>query len=127
MICDSYKHIFYVTDRKKVRKKSRSINSSSTSESSKISAQDLQLVVDRLLCNQYRSSTAKTYFSVWRQFNTFVIKLDIKPPTWEERTTLFVASLIDRGVQSSSVKSYVSAIKKMLTDDGYIWDDRKFC
>ena len=32
---------------------------------------------------------------------------------------------IDQGMQSSTVKSYISAIKKMLVDDGYPWDDKK--
>ena len=32
---------------------------------------------------------------------------------------------IDQGMQSSTVKSYVSAIKKTLIDDGYSWDDNK--
>ena len=49
----------------------------------------------------------------------------MKPNSWEEHATLFVAQLIDDGMQSSSVKSYVSAIKRILIDDGYPWDDRK--
>ena len=47
------------------------------------------------------------------------------PQSWEERTALFVAFQVDRGMKSSSVKSYISAIKKMLQNDGYIWDDKK--
>ena len=48
------------------------------------------------------------------------------PRTWEDRTTLFIGYKIDNdGLQSSSVRSYVSAIKRILMDDGYPWDDQK--
>ena len=36
---------------------------------------------------------------------------------------LFVASLIERGIQSSTLKSYISAIKGILIDNNYDWDD----
>ena len=49
----------------------------------------------------------------------------MKPPSWEDRVTLFIGYKVDQGINSSTVKCYVSAIKKMLTDDGYPWDDRK--
>ena len=56
----------------------------------------------------------------------FLLKLDVKPASWEERTTLFIAHLIhDKGIQSSTVKSYISAIKCMLVDDDYDWQDDK--
>ena len=54
-----------------------------------------------------------------------MINLDVKPTSWEDRVTLFIGYKIDQGINSSTVKSYVSAIKKMLTDDGYPWDDKK--
>ena len=38
---------------------------------------------------------------------------------------LFVAELIDRGLQSQSIKSYVSGIKRILSNDGHIWDNDK--
>ena len=85
----------------------------------------MRRIVDKLLLQQNRTSTCQTYFRIWRQFNRFVISLDIKPALWEERVTLFIAHLIDRGLQSNSVKSYVSAIKKILVDDGYEWEDKK--
>ena len=73
----------------------------------------------------HRNSTAQNYLGIWRQFNKFVINLDYKPQTWEDRVTLFIAFKIEDGMQSSTVKSYVSAIKKLLVDDGYPWDDQK--
>ena len=57
------------------------------------------------------------------QFNKFVISLDSKPKLWEDRTTLFIGYLVDKGMQSSTVKSYVSAIKKTFVLDGYKRDD----
>ena len=45
---------------------------------------------------------------------------------WKDRTSLFIAHLIhERRFQSTSVKSYVSAIKKTLVIDGYKWIDEK--
>ena len=51
------------------------------------------------------------------------MRLDSKPDSWEERTSLYAAHLVDRGVQSQTLKTYVSAIKRTLVDDGYIWND----
>ena len=88
-----------------------------------ISTSDVERIVNGLIGKQHRDSTAKTYLSVWRQFNKFVIILDRKPKLWEDRTTLFIGYLVDRGMQSTTVKSYVSAINKTLITDGYEWDD----
>ena len=62
---------------------------------------------------------------VWRRFNQFVLKLDRRPHSWEDRASLFVAHLVQRGMQSATIKSYISAIKKALVNDGYQWDDTK--
>ena len=45
--------------------------------------------------------------------------------SWEEKTALFGAYLVDNGIQSSTFKSYFSAIKHVLKLDGYQWDDNK--
>ena len=97
----------------------------SSSTSSRISSKHMQLIIDKLLGQTTRNSTTNNYLSIWRQFNKFVINLDKKPKLWEERVMLFIGYKIDQGMQSSSVKSYISAIKKMLVDDGYPWDDQK--
>ena len=99
-------------------------NGSVSSESSKISAKHMNNIIDRLMCQQTRESTSKTYLSIWHQFNMFLIRLDHRPRSWEDRTTLFVGYLVEKGYQSSTVKSYVSAIKKMLLIDGYRWNDK---
>ena len=51
------------------------------------------------------------------------MKLDEIPDNWETRTALFVAYKIQNGTQSSSIKSYVSAIKCILINDKYDWKD----
>ena len=91
--------------------------------SSRISTSHMESIVEKLMMLQHRSSTARNYLSIWRQFNKFVLSLDRRPKLWEDRTTLFVGYLIDTGMQSSTVKSYVSAIKKTLVLDGYKWDN----
>ena len=59
--------------------------------------------------------------------NKFLLKLDHKliNTSWEQKTTLFGAYLVDNGIQSSTLKSYFSAIKHILKQDGYLWDDNK--
>ena len=85
----------------------------------------MNVIRDKLKNSKNRKSTTSNYLSIWRQFNRFVIKLDSKPPTWEERLILFVGQLVQDGMQSSTVRSYISAIKGTLTDDGYIWNENR--
>ena len=85
----------------------------------------MEQVLIMLKNNKHRTRTKENYLRVWRMFNNFIIKLDKIPSSWEERLLLFIAYLIDRGSQSSTVKSYVSAIKCILVDDGYEWNDSK--
>ena len=33
--------------------------------------------------------------------------------------------MVENGAKSATLKSYISAIKSILTDDGYIWDNKK--
>ena len=83
-------------------------------------------ILEKLKQHRVKSSTQKSYISTWRRFNQFVIRLDKKPDTWEERTAMFLAYLIeDRHIKSATIASYVSAIKSVLRDDGYHWDDNK--
>ena len=100
------------------------MDKSSTSSQSRISTADMRRIVEELMSKQQRCSTAKNYLSVWCQFNKFVMSLDVKPDIWEDSTTLFIGYLIKKGIQSGTIKSYVSAIKKTLVTDGYDWDDK---
>ena len=101
--------------------------SSKSSTSSKISVEYISSVLEKLKNRQTRDSTAKTYISVWRHLNRFIISLDYKGGSlsWEEKTALFGAYLVDNGIQSATLKSYFSAIKHILKQDGYLWDDKK--
>ena len=108
--------IFLVVERRK---------SSSSSTSSRISAQHMTNIMEKLKCKMVRDSTANNYLTIWRSFNKFLIRLDRKPNTWEERTALFCTFLIEKGHQSSTIKSYVSAIKTTLKLDSYIWNDKQ--
>ena len=99
--------------------------SSDSSSTSSVSIRYLKAILENLKFIQNRESTRKNYFSVWRKFNRFVIHLDIRPLLWEERASLFGAFLVDEGIQSSTLKSYMSAIKRILIDDGYPWNDDK--
>ena len=76
------------------------------------------MIVDKLRGQQYRDSTKCNYYTIWKLFNKFFLRLDQKPGSWEERLVLFVGYLIDDKKQSSTVKSYVSAIKAVLKDVG---------
>ena len=110
---------FVSDDVKRGRKsgKARSKDDSLLTNSS-ISTRDMQMIVDRLRSQQYRDSTKKNYYVVWRLFNKFIIWLDNKPTTWEDRLTLFIGYLIDSKKQSSTVKSYISAIWATLQEIG---------
>ena len=90
-----------------------------------ISADHMWQIIEKLKSFKNRKTTMKNYLSIWRQFNRFLLKLDMKPRLWEDHTMLFAASLIENGIQSSTLKSYISAIKCMLIDDDYNWDNRK--
>ena len=65
---------------------------------------------------QYRDSTRKNYYGIWKTFNDFFIRLDHKPRHWEDRINLFVAYLIREKRKSTTINSYISAIKAVLTD-----------
>ena len=96
-----------------------------TSDSSVISSEYMNLVIEKLKQWKNRDSTKAIYHSIWKNFNRFVKRLDKKPKFWEDRVQLFCTFMVEKGVQSCTLKSYVSAIKSVLKDDGYEWDDNK--
>ena len=110
----------FVSDDAKRSRKSGKVRSKddSLSTNSSFSTRDMQMIVDRLRSQQYRDSTKKNYYVVWRLYNKFVIQLDNKPTNWEDRLTLFIGYLIDSKKQSSTVKSYISAIRATLQEIG---------
>ena len=78
----------------------------------------MQLIVQKLKNEGNRSSTRANYYSIWRSFNQFFVRLDTKPDNWEDRLVLFVGYLISQRHKSSTIKSYISAIKAVLKEDG---------
>ena len=91
----------------------------------KISSEYMKSVIERLKGMQTRVSTAKNYLNIWRKFNSFLIRLDRRPHSWEDRASLFGTYLVDQGYQSSTLKSYISAIKHIVKNEGYQWEDSK--
>ena len=118
---------FHIPGQRPGRRKSGMASEDKSSTSSKLSIQYLQQVLEGLKYSQTRQSTAKNYLSIWRHINKFLISLDYIPydMIWEEKAMLFGTHLVDSGLQSSTVKSYFSAIKHVLRSDGYPWDDNK--
>ena len=90
-----------------------------------ISTECIQLLIEKYKSCNNRPSMAANYLSVWRQFIRFLAHLDVNPKLWEDRPMLFGAALIDTSIQLSTLKSYISAIKGLLVDDSYPWDDNK--
>ena len=83
-------------------------------------------MIDRFKRERIRDSTKTNYYVVWKLFNEFFIKLDNKPDTWEDRLILFVGHLIQQNKKSQTVRSYVSAIRAVLRDDGIVLNEDKF-
>ena len=79
----------------------------------------MESILERLKWNTTRDSTSKNYYRIWKIFNGFIMKLDKKPSSWEQRLSLFGAYLVESGKQSSTIRSYFSAIRKILDNDGY--------
>ena len=86
----------------------------SGSDSTVISASALQQVVEEMRNLQHRHSTHCNYYKIWKLFNEFIIRLDFKPGSWEDRMILFVGYLIQTKKKSSTIQSYISAIKVVL-------------
>ena len=83
-----------------------------------ISTKEVQNIVDYLVSERHRTSTRQTYLRVWKLFNEFFVKLDDKPCSWEDRLTLFTGFLVNNCLKSSTVKSYILAIKGVLLEIG---------
>ena len=93
------------------------LNSSRSSQSSRLSTDYLNKVIDRLKNKKHRLSMRHNYYKIWCQFNQFLIRLDNRPESWEQRLTLFVGFLEEHKCQSTTIRSYVSVIKSVLADD----------
>ena len=97
-----------------------------SSMSSHLSTKDICSIVERLKLQCHRDSTRKNYYVVWKIFSKFYLRLDVKPKFWEDRLVLFVGYLADNQKQSSTIKSYISAIKHVLKEDGHMLNVNEF-
>ena len=107
--------------------KRSNLSCDSSSTSSKMSTSEIQGIVERLKMEHHRSTTRAAYYSVWKTFNKFFLRLDHKPISWENSLTLFVAYLIDSDKAVGTIRSYISTIKAVLfsinirlTEDKYL-------
>ena len=76
----------------------------------------MESIIEMLQLQKYRDSTKQNYYGIWRHFNNFFLHLDRKPRLWEDQILLFIAYLIKENRQSLTIKSYISAIKAVLSD-----------
>ena len=100
-------------------------NASSSSASSRLSTKEIELIVEKLRLQSHRNSTRRNY-TIWKLLSKFYLRLDIKPCTWEDRLVLFVGYLVNNNKQSSTIKSYISAIKYVLKEDKVELNENKF-
>ena len=107
--------------RNKVKKASTSLKTSSM-----ISTAAIEEIIENLKRHQYRDSTKRNYYGIWKTFNSFFIRLNEKPDSWESRLILFIAHLIHCNRKSSTIKSYVSAIKAVLNNIDVCIDEDRF-
>ena len=92
--------------------------SSNSSDTSKLSTRDLELLVESLKSQCHRDSTRKMYYRLWKQFAQFFQRLDQKPKHWEPRITLFIGYLVEKNMQSATIRTYLSAIRAVLKING---------
>ena len=87
------------------------------SSSSIISSAEIKGMIDRLKMQRFRDSTWDTYLRVWKIFNKFFVRLDHKRDQWEDHIVSFAGYLIDQKLKSSTMRSYISALRAVLAED----------
>ena len=113
-----------VVKKKKERFSEQSESTSSTS--SRLSTRKIKDLVERLRLQSHWDLMRKNYYSVWKIFSKFYLSLDVKPRLWEDRLVLFVGHLVNNNKQSSTIKSYMSAIKYVLKEDKIEINENQF-
>ena len=106
----------HFVDSRNRHKWSTATSSSSSLGKTTLSTSDIEAIVEKLSAEQYRDSTRHTYHRIWKLFNRFFIRLDFKPKNWEQRLILFTGYLVNEGLKSSTVKTYISAIREVLRE-----------
>ena len=98
----------------------------SASTASSISTKAMEQIVDKLRYDKKRTSTKRTYYNTWKNFNKFIIRWDRKPPNWEDRIVLYVGYLTSQNKKSTTIRSYISAIRSVQRDDGVSLNEDKY-
>lgn len=112
--------------KEKAESESSGLSSSIFSENDdQISTDWLELALDKLKGQGVKARTRKKYHSIFTKFLKFVHKLTRKPPTWEDKMNLYATYLKEKTRKSNTLKSYMSAIRHILTADGVVLDDEK--
>ena len=110
-----------------MKKRPRREDGSSVTSDGKYSTSYFKRILEHLKGNRHEKSTKKNYHGIWTKFNQFVISLDHIPKKWEEKLTYYCAYMVYvKRLKSATIRSYVSAIKQTLLDDGYEWDNQLF-
>lgn len=73
-----------------------------------------------------KDQTDAKYYADWLTFNRFLLRLNNIPPSWEERTYVYLNYLEQTIHQSATLKVYKTAIKYELKNLGYEFDEEKF-
>lgn len=76
------------------------------------------MAFERLKGGDIKESTRKKYHQIHNQFTKFVGDLTRKPDNWEDKIHLYFTFLAETGKHKSTLKTYLSAIKKVLTIKG---------
>ena len=85
------------------KKKKQSQKKSTSSRVSTILTTQMESIIEKLRMERYRDSMKKMYYTVWKSFNDFYLRLDLKPKNWEDRLTLLIGFLIQENKQSSTI------------------------
>ena len=74
----------------------------------------MQQLTEKLKMKKRRGSTDKTYKQAWYSFNDFLIDLDNRPDSWNERLVLFIARMVEIEVSDTTLMPYISGIRGIL-------------
>lgn len=95
-----------------------STRSSNKPAEMKYSYQQYKRIKHYIKTFKLRPSTRKSYKKTWDRFNKFISQFDVIPPNWEDRIIVWATHLADNRKSSSTIRSYISAIRYCLSLDG---------
>ena len=99
----------------------------STDSSGRFELEYFEQVIEELKNHKHKLSTKKNYRKIWENFNKFIVKLNYIPKSWEQKLMIYCSFLVENcRLQSSTVRSYATAIKQTLLIDGHKWDNNLF-